>query len=177
MPLRQIMHRRQSPDLPLALAHGETDLDLLPDFAAQERAAQRRCHRDRHLGDAVFALDELPERECVNLLLLGIDVLDGHARAEADAVARDVLLAHVGEFREPQAQMVHARLRELLALERGLVFGVLAQIAVSARFLDLLRYHKRDLVVQALDFGLEFLLEAFDHGWKISAIRRYDATL
>ena len=65
--------------------------------------------------------------------------------------------------------MMDARLRELLALERGLVFGVLAQIAVSACLLDLFRQHERDLVIQALDFRLQFLLQCFDHCWKLAS--------
>jgi ATP-binding protein involved in chromosome partitioning len=59
--------------------------------------------------------------------------------------------------------MMDARLGELLPLERRLVFGVLAQIAVGARFLDLLGQHKGDLVIEPLDFGLQFLFESFDH--------------
>ena len=58
---------------------------------------------------------------------------------------------------------MHARLRELLALERGLVFGVLAQVAVCARLFDLFRQNERDFVIQAFDFGLELLFERFDH--------------
>src|SRR2546423_529424 len=52
----------------------------------------------------------------------------------------------------------HACLRELLTLERGLVLGVLAQVAVGARLFDLLRKYERDLMVEAFDFCLQFLL-------------------
>ena len=73
------------------------------------------------------------------------------------------MLADVGEFRKAQTQVMHARLGELLPLERGLVFGVLAQVTVGARLLDFLRQDKRDFVIQAFDFGLEPLFERFDH--------------
>ena len=59
--------------------------------------------------------------------------------------------------------MMHPGLRELLPLERGLVLGVLPQIPVGARLLDLLGQDKRDLVIQAFDFCLELLLEPFNH--------------
>jgi hypothetical protein len=61
--------------------------------------------------------------------------------------------------------MMHARLRELLPLQRGLVFGVLTQVPVRARLLDLFRQDERDFVIQAFDFGLELLFERFDHTW------------
>ena len=73
------------------------------------------------------------------------------------------VFAHIGQLRQPQPQMMYARLRELLPLEGRLVFGVLTQVAVRARLLDLFRQHKRDFVIQAFDFGLELLLESFDH--------------
>src|SRR6266536_2450810 len=59
--------------------------------------------------------------------------------------------------------MVNARLRELLPLERRLVLRVLAQVAVGARLLDLLRQDEGDLVVQPFDLVLELLFEAFNH--------------
>ena len=60
--------------------------------------------------------------------------------------------------------MAQARRDELLALERRLVLGVFPQVAVRARPLDLLREHEVDLVVQALDLGLELLSEFGEHG-------------
>src|SRR5207249_11796895 len=70
-----------------------------------------------------------------------------------------------------------ARLGELLSLERRFVFRVLPQVAVGARLLDLLRKHEVDLVVQALDFGLQPLLELVDHGnwekYRAPTLRRY----
>src|SRR5712691_1780807 len=59
--------------------------------------------------------------------------------------------------------MMNARLRELLPLERRFVFRVLAQVAVGARLLDLLRQYERDLVVQPFDLVLELLFEALNH--------------
>jgi hypothetical protein len=56
---------------------------------------------------------------------------------------------------------------ELLPLECGFVLGVLTQVAVRARPLDLLREHEVDLVVQALHFRLQLLLELVDHGGRI----------
>src|SRR5439155_6517252 len=44
-------------------------------------------------------------------------------------------------------------------------------VAVGARLLDLLRQHEVDLVVQALDFRLELVLEILEHeGWKLDAL-------
>src|SRR2546430_5126244 len=85
-------------------------------------------------------------------------------RAEPHAVARDIVFFHARELGEAQPQMRGARLGELLSLERRFVFRVLPQVAVGARLLDLLRKHEVDLVVQALDFGLQPLLELVDHG-------------
>src|SRR5260370_12000067 len=96
------MHGMQGYDLELALAHGETDLDLLPDFAAQERAPQRRRHRDRHLWDAVFALDELAECHCVNLLLLRIDLLDDPPPPPPHTPPRNPLPSPLQHLPQPQ---------------------------------------------------------------------------
>ena len=59
--------------------------------------------------------------------------------------------------------MAQAGRDELLALERCLVLRVLAQIPVRARLLDLLRQYEVDLVIQALDLGLELLFELVEH--------------
>src|SRR2546425_3966206 len=111
----------------------------------------------------VVPLDELAQRQRVDLLPLGVEVLYRHAGAEPDAVPGDVLLGHARELGEPEAQVRETGRGKMLTLERGLELRVLAQVAVGERFLDLLRQDEGDLVVQALDLSLELCLELVDH--------------
>src|SRR5262249_18583126 len=55
------------------------------------------------------------------------------------------------------------RLHELLPLESGLVFAVLAQVAELDSFADFLRQRDVELVLQSFRFRGEFLLQLFDH--------------
>src|SRR2546422_5638796 len=84
-------------------------------------------------------------------------------RSESHLVARDVGLVDARQLGEAQPQVAQAGRDELLALERCLVLRVLAQIPVRARLLDLLRQYEVDLVIQALDLGLELLFELVEH--------------
>jgi hypothetical protein len=60
---------------------------------------------------------------------------------------------------QPLTKLAEARLDELLALERGLVLAVLAQIAKLDGFADLIRENNVQFVLELLDFGAEFGLE------------------
>ncbi len=74
-----------------------------------------------------------------------------------------VLLGNAGRLEGPGAQMRETGRGEMLALERGFELRVLAQVAVGEGLLDLLGQDEGDLVVQALDLGLELCLEFVDH--------------
>src|SRR5215467_15337270 len=67
--------------------------------------------------------------------------------------------------------MAQPRLHELLALERGLVFAVLAQVAELDRFPNFLRQRDVELVLQSFRFRGEFLLQLFDHIARSRAFR------
>jgi hypothetical protein len=62
--------------------------------------------------------------------------------------------------------MVDARLGELLALERRFVFRIFPQITVRTSLLNFLWEDEIDLVIQPLNFGLQFILEFVEHSGK-----------
>src|SRR5919199_1369183 len=64
-------------------------------------------------------------------------VLHRDARTKAHAVGRDLRNVDRRELAQPLAEVAEPRLHELLALERGLVLAVLAQVSVLDGFPDL----------------------------------------
>ena len=68
------------------------------------------------------------------------------------AISDDALLQHAD-----------ARFDQPLPLLRGLILGVLAQIAELARALDLLRQLELQLAIERLDFVLELLDQPIFH--------------
>src|SRR5262249_34294342 len=84
-------------------------------------------------------------------------------RSKADAVGGDLRRVDRRELAQTLAQVAEARLNELLAFERGLVFAVLAKIAELDRFANFLWQRDVELVLQSFRFRGEFLLQLFDH--------------
>jgi hypothetical protein len=64
---------------------------------------------------------------------------------------------------QPLSQLAEPRLDELLPLQRGFVFAVLAQVAELDRFADLGRQRDVELVLETIQLDLELLLQLFDH--------------
>ena len=131
-------------DLVIAVARRGRDLDLLALLAADERAAERRIVADPpHLRVRFGLADEL----VLHLLLVLVDQRDG--RAEHDLVARQ--RGRIDHHRSAEAvlEVGDHRLDLALALLRRMIFGVLAEIAVRARFLDRLD-DRRTLQAQPL---------------------------
>ena len=134
------------------------DLDLVAFFLVQDGAADRRGGGDHALlGVGVFGHHELVDDR--------VAVLDAkvHGRSEARAVVRDAIQVHHRDLADALLQHRDARVDDLLTLLRGLVLGVLAQVAQLARALDLLRQLDLQLALERGDFVVEFLENAIFH--------------
>ena len=83
--------------------------------------------------------------------------MDG--RAEADLVVRQLVEVHQRDVADALLEQADPRLDEALALLRGVILRVLAQVAELARALDFLRQLGLELAVQPLDLVLELLEE------------------
>jgi len=92
-----------------------------------------RCRDREALGlDVGFVLAD----DLVGALLLGVLVDEGHGRAELDHLAGKLGdVDHLGA-RNLILKLEHAALDEALALARGVVLGILRDIAVLARLGD-----------------------------------------
>ncbi len=76
---------------------------------------------------------------------------------------RDAREVDGGDFAEALPEVADARLHELLAGERGVVLGVLPEVAELFGALDLARQVDAQLGLQLVQFALELLLDAFGH--------------
>src|SRR5207342_2836627 len=115
-------------------AAGRVDLDgfafLLVDQRARDRGGDRNATL---LGVRLGLADDLPY-----LLLVGVLVDQRDGRAEGDRVTRQLgNINHVGA-RQLVLELGDAALIERLRFLRGVIFGVLRQVAVRARVGDLL---------------------------------------
>ena len=98
----------------------------------------------------------------VGLLLVGVVLVnDGHAAAEADRVGADLALVHDDGVLDHGLQFGNALFEHSLIVLRRVVFGVLAQVAVGNRNLELLG----DLHF----FGSLFVFKLFLHALKAFA--------
>src|ERR1051326_491382 len=161
------MQRRQLLDLEVARAGGRGDSDLVAFFAAHQAAAHGRGRGDESGGGvALFGCDE-----AVGDFLVALGVVEDERRAVGGAVVRDFREVNRGDFTQALAQLLDARLDVRLAFERGLVLGVLAQVAVLARLLNLARQVHAQLLVQSVQLLLKFLLDCLGH-W-LPSVRRF----
>src|SRR5205823_10284170 len=157
--LRLVVHRRQLLDLEVARAGGRGDFDFVALFAAHEAAAYGRGGGDESSGGvALFGRDE-----SVGDYFLALRVVEYERGAVGGAVVRYLREVNRGEFAEALAQLLHARLNVLLARERGVILGVLSQVAELLCALDLARQVHVQLLVQLVQLPLELLLYDLCH--------------
>ena len=109
------------------------------------------------VGVRVLGHDELEDER------LAVALDDVHGRAEAGAVVRDAVDVDQRDLRHALLEHADARLDEPLPLLRGLVLGVLAQVAQLARALDLLGQLELQLAVERVDLVLELLDQSLFH--------------
>src|SRR5690606_27343302 len=117
-------------DLVLAGAGGRFDRDAVAGVLADHRPRHRRRDRDQPELDVRFQV----AHDLVTLFLVGLDIGDRDRRAEHDPVA-DVELAHVDDvgMGKLALQLLDATFDEALLLARGVVLGVLLEVAVGPR--------------------------------------------
>src|SRR5262245_35664108 len=126
-------------------------LDCLALLLVDQRARNRRGDRNASLlGVCLGLADDLP-----NLLLVGVLVDQRDGRTEGDRVTRQLRnVNHVGA-RELVFELGDTTLVDRLRFLRGMIFGVLRQIAVRACVGDLLDDAGPFKLLAVLEFGLE----------------------
>src|SRR5579885_2390338 len=120
-------------DVVAAPAAGRVEFERIALALADQRARDRRGHRDAAMFDIGFQIAD----DLINKSGAAVFVLQFHGGTEHHASAR-IEPRDVDDFRMRQAgfQFLDAAFQEALLLARGVVFGVLAQIAVCARLRD-----------------------------------------
>ena len=125
---------------------------------ADERRADRGLVGELAVGRIGFGRAD----DGVGLLLVGVILVnDGHAAAEADRVGADLALVHDDGVLDHGLQLGNALFEHSLIVLRRVIFGVLAQVAVGNRNLELLG----DLHF----FGSLFVFKLFLHALKAFA--------
>jgi integron integrase len=147
-------------DLVALDAAGGLDLDRVAGVLADEGAGDGGADEDAALLDVGFVLaDDLPRRRGAGL------VLDVDGRAEDDAaVGMDVLRVDDLRVGELGLDVADTRFYEPLVVARGLVLGVLREVAVRARLGDGLRGLGALDVLELLQLGAQELGAAQGHG-------------
>ena len=80
-----------------------------------------------------------------------------HRRPERRAIVRNLVEIHDRDLGDALLQHRDARVDDALSILRGLILGVLAQVAQLARALDFLRQFAVQLALEIGDFVFEFL--------------------
>src|SRR5690606_36061808 len=148
-------------DLVLARASGRFDGDAVAGMLADQRARHRRGNRDQaQLDVGLQVADDL-----VALLLVGLDVGDRHLGAEYDLVA-GVEPGHVDDVgvREFALELLDAAFDEALLLTRGVVLGVLLEVAVRTRVGDRGDHLRALDRTELLELGAQPLRAGQGHG-------------
>src|SRR5581483_3038125 len=153
-------------DVVAALAAGRVEFERVAFGLADQRARDRRRDRDAAVLDIRFQVaDDLIDDAIATVFVLQFD-----SRAEHHTPARTES-RDVDDFgvRQAELQFLDAAFQEALLLARGVVFGVLAQIAVCARF----RNGRDDAWTfdgfQPFQFGAQPVRAGFGHGCSFHA--------
>jgi len=137
------VYRTELDDAELAHHRRQPEVGHLADGLAEQRPADGRRHRDVSL----LELDRVAEDQIVSLAAAGFLILEHDLRSQTHAVRRDLRRIDRRKLAQALAQMPEARLHELLALERGLVFTVLTEVAELDGFANFLRQRDVELVL------------------------------
>ncbi len=141
------------------LPFGVVDLDGVAFFLVENGAADRRGGGNHPLLRVrVFRHDELVDDRLAALRA------EMHRRSEPRLVVRNAIHVHERDLAHPLLQHRDARVDDPLPFLGGLVLGVLAQIAVLARALDLPRQVDLQLALERGDFVVESLENPILHG-------------
>src|SRR5262245_50429683 len=155
-------HELQDFELAGAVRRGHRD--FIAFFLVQELAADRRRGGNKALlRVGVFRHDEL-------VLEFVFVLTDGDARAETGLAVRNAVDVHERDLAHAALQHGNAGVDVGLAFLRGLIFGVLAQVAQLAGALDLLGELHVQLALERVDLVFESLDEFFFHRLKLRSL-------
>src|SRR2546428_4135607 len=154
-----VLDEQHLEDLVLALAAGGADLHGVAHLAADQATRDRAGDADAAFLQISFCL----ARDGVLDLLPGIHVLELHRRAEHDPLAGEA--RDVDDLRPGEAVLQHLDppFDVRLPFLRGVVLGVLAQVAVISRDGDLVHDARPLDRLQALDLALDGVGAGFGH--------------
>src|SRR4051812_44913150 len=152
--LHLIVDGDQADDLVFLDAGRDADLDDVSLLVVEQALADRRGRRNAPLRRVRL----LRSDEIVRDRVSGGGVLERDGGAQPHLVPRDLVEVHEAQRAQPAMELADPGLQEALALLGRLVLGVLAQVAVLARALDLLGKLDLELVVERPDLFLEPLL-------------------
>ena len=141
------------------------NLDLIANFAIEERFADRRGGGD----EAFFGVGLLGAHKAVLDLNVALGIEHDDPRAVARAIPGDVAQIEHAEIAHTLFELGDARVHIALALLSEFVLGVFGEIAVGASDGDLLRKLDAELVLQRGDLVLKLLLDLLQwvgHGYQ-----------
>src|SRR5262249_55573506 len=161
-----VLNRDGLGDLEVAFGRvGRLDDDLVALFLVEQRATDRRRRGDESLVDVgVFRHHELVDDR------LAVLFLQRDRRSEPDSVPGDPVQVHQLDLGHALLKQADTGFDEALALFRGVVFRVFAQVA--GRALDLARQLGFQLLVELRDLFLELLQDPVFHRQNGSRISR-----
>ena len=140
------------------LPFGVVTVDLVAFFLVDERAADRRRRRDHAaVGIRVFRHHQLIDDR------LPCASFRWTVEPKPDPVVRNLVEVHQRDLADALLQHADARFDQALPLFRGVILGVLPQVAQLARALDLLRQLGLQLLLELMDLFFELLQETRLH--------------
>ena len=155
-------------DFQFALAVGADYDYFVADFLIQQGAADGRGGGNFSGGYVgLFAGHQL----VFHFFVLGV-VENLDRRAEADAVAGDVVDVDHAQVGEALADLADAGFDELLALLGHVVLGVFAEVAEGGGFLDFFGEFVDQFVFERVNFVLQFALDLVGHAHGFKACRK-----
>ena len=155
-----LMRRHELDDPELPGGGGETEADLVAHPPVPQGAPQRRRQGDV----AGVEVHHLREHDHVGVAIIGVEIEDRHSGAETDPVGRRLMVRQLSELIEPLVQLAQPGLDELLSLERGLILGILPQVAELDRLSDGLRQKDVQLVAELIDLTAQLFPPLTEHG-------------
>src|SRR6266567_3671526 len=154
-----IVNGAQAQDFQFALAVWRNYIRGISNLLIQQRATNRRGGRNLP-GSHVRLL--AGHNVVLDLLILST-VVNLYRRAEANFVLGNVVHVDHGKVSQTLPKLAYPGLDELLALLGHVVLGVFAQVAQGGGLLDLLGEFMDQLVLEGVDFVLQFSTDLLSH--------------
>src|SRR5574341_345671 len=146
-------------NLQLPRPGGKAYRDGLTGLVVQQGPAQWGGYRDV----AGVHVHGVRDHQLEGLPLLGLGILHLHPRAQPHPVPGHLGEIDLRQLGQAGPEMAQPGVHELLALQRGVIVAVLAEVALLEGLLERLRQGHVQLVVELLHFLRELLLDLFNH--------------